>query len=283
MSNTYRNMLLEAQEGGYAIPAFNYTDIWEFLAISEAAEELAAPVYAATAKDTVDALGIDICGSLGKIQYAKTNGNFFNHLDHCTMIERCKAAVDAGYHSVMFDGSHLPIEENVAKTQEVANYARQKGCFTEGEVGQILGRSEEGAYTGGAYMASIEDCIRMVEEGGVDSLAIGIGNQHGFYTAPPKLNIPLLAQVSKELDTPLVLHGGSGLSEDTVRECIKNGICKVNVGTELHRAYKDTVKSIIGNEPANYAVVRFAVPAKEAIKEVVKRWIILCGAAGKRK
>ena len=283
MSNTYRNMLLEAQEGGYAIPAFNYTDIWEFLAISEAAEELAAPVYAATAKDTVDALGIDICGSLGKIQYAKTNGNFFNHLDHCTMIERCKAAVDAGYHSVMFDGSHLPIEENVAKTQEVANYARQKGCFTEGEVGQILGRSEEGAYTGGAYMASIEDCIRMVEEGGVDSLAIGIGNQHGFYTAPPKLNIPLLAQVSKELDTPLVLHGGSGLSEDTVRECIKNGICKVNVGTELHRAYKDTVKAIIGNEPANYAVVRFAVPAKEAIKEVVKRWIILCGAAGKRK
>lgn len=283
MSNTYRNMLLEAQEGGYAIPAFNYTDIWEFLAISEAAEELGASVYAATAKDTVDALGIDICGSLGKIQYAKTNGNFFNHLDHCTMIDRCKAAVDAGYHSVMFDGSHLPIEENVAKTREVANYARQKGCFTEGEVGQILGRSEEGAYTGGAYMASIEDCIRMVEEGGVDSLAIGIGNQHGFYTAPPKLNIPLLAQVSKELDTPLVLHGGSGLSEDTVRECIKNGICKVNVGTELHRAYKDTVKAIIGNEPANYAVVRFAVPAKEAIKEVVKRWIILCGAAGKRK
>ena len=84
-------MLWEAQQSGYAIPAFNYTDIWEFLAITEAAEELDAPVYAATAKDTVDALGVDICGSLGKIEYAKTNGNFFNHLDHCTMVDRCTA------------------------------------------------------------------------------------------------------------------------------------------------------------------------------------------------
>ncbi len=283
MSNTYRNMLWEAQQSGYAIPAFNYTDIWEFLAITEAAEELDAPVYAATAKDTVDALGVDICGSLGKIEYAKTNGNFFNHLDHCTMVDRCKAAIDAGYQSVMFDGSHLPIDKNIAKVREVSEYVKQKGGFTEGEVGQILGRSEEGCYAGGAYMATMEDCVRMVEEGGVDSLAIGIGNQHGFYAAPPKLNIPLLAQVNKELDIPLVLHGSSGLSEDVVLECIKNGICKVNVGTELHRAYKCRVQEVIGKEPTNYAVVRFAVPAKEAIKEVVKRWIVLCGAAGKRK
>ena len=120
MSNTYRNMLWEAQQSGYAIPAFNYTDIWEFLAITEAAEELDAPVYAATAKDTVDALGVDICGSLGKIEYAKTNGNFFNHLDHCTMVDRCKAAIDAGYQSVMFDGSHLPIDKNIAKVREVS-------------------------------------------------------------------------------------------------------------------------------------------------------------------
>lgn len=283
MSKKYRDLLRAAQKEGYAIPAFNYTDSCEFLAIAEAAAELKAPVYAASAKITVDAMGLDICGVLGLLEHEKASGYFFNHLDHCTSVHTCKAAVDAGYQSVMFDGSKLPLEENIAQTREVADYAKRKGVFTEGEVGQILGRSDEGAYTDSGYMVTTQDCVRMVEEGGVDSLAIGIGNQHGFYTAPPNLNIPLLAEVHSILDIPLVLHGGSGLEEDVILECIRNGICKVNVGTELHRAYKCKVAEVIGDEPTNYAVTSFSSPAKEAIKEVVCRWIKLCGAEGKRR
>lgn len=283
MSDHYKNLLRTAQQEGYAIPAFNYTDSCEFLAIAEAAAELKAPVYAASAKITVDAMGLDICGVLGVLEHKKASGYFFNHLDHCTSVDICKAAVDVGYQSVMFDGSKLPLEENIARTRQVVDYARRKSVFTEGEVGQILGKSDEGAYLGGAYMVTTQDCVRMAEEGGVDSLAIGIGNQHGFYTAPPNLNIPLLAEVHRLLDIPLVLHGSSGLEESVVLECIRNGICKVNVGTELHRAYKCRVAEVIQEDPTNYAVTTFSSPAKEAIKEVVRRWIKLCGAEGKRR
>ena len=163
MSNTYRNMLLEARRGGYAIPAFNYTDSWEFLAIMEAAEELNAPVYAASARNTVDAMGLDICGGLGGIAYKRSLGNLLNHLDHCSDVSRCKAAVDAGYHSVMYDGSALPLDENIQYSRMVSSYAKEHGVWMEGEVGQILGRTEEGRYSGGAYIARMEDCLAVTE------------------------------------------------------------------------------------------------------------------------
>ena len=283
MSNTYRNMLLEARRGGYAIPAFNYTDSWEFLAIMEAAEELNAPVYAASARNTVDAMGLDICGGLGGIAYKRSLGNLLNHLDHCSDVSRCKAAVDAGYHSVMYDGSALPLDENIQYSRMVSSYAKEHGVWMEGEVGQILGRTEEGRYSGGAYIARMEDCVRMVEEGGVTSLAIGIGNRHGFHKTPPKLNIALLAQVSGILDVPLVLHGSSGLDAEVIRTCIENGISKVNVGTELHYTYKRKVREVIGKNPEDHAITSFALPAKEAMKDVARRWIKLCGADGKRR
>lgn len=282
MEHKYRNLLKEAQQGGYAIPAFNYTDIWEFLAIMEAATELQAPVYAASAKITVDALGIDMCGAFGLTGFRQGQGNYFNHLDHSTSVAMCKAAVDAGYHSVMFDGSALPLDENIAKTREVAMYARAHGVYAEGEVGQILGRNDESTYLGGEHMASLDDCLRMVQESGVDSLAIGIGNQHGFYAQKPKLNVDLLTQVSEKIDTPLVLHGGTGLEEQEVLRCIQNGIAKVNVGTAIHCAYKQAVANVIGNEPKNFAVTSFTLPAKEAMKEIVRHWILLCGADGKK-
>lgn len=278
----YQNLLQKAQEEGYAVPAFNYTDIWEFLAILEAAEELGAPVYAASAKVTVDALGLDVCSALGSLGYARSNGNLYNHLDHCVSVAGCKAAIDAGYQSVMLDCSALPLEENIAKSKAVADYAKQKGVFVEAEVGQILGCNDETAYTGGVYFVKTEDCVRMVQESGIDSLAVGIGNKHGFYQGQPNLNIGLLAMVHKKVDIPLVLHGSSGLEAAVIRECIRNGIAKVNVGTELHCAYKNAVAVESVKDPYNYAVTSFAFPAKEAIKDVVRRWIKVCGAEGKR-
>ena len=110
----YKDILRYAQEEKFAVPAFNYTDIWEFLAILEAAAELRAPVLAATAPVTVDAMGLDFCAAFGKLGYEHTKGNLYNHLDHCTSVDCCMAAVDAGYHSIMFDGSALPLEENLS-------------------------------------------------------------------------------------------------------------------------------------------------------------------------
>lgn len=276
------NIVKAAAENGFAIPAFNYTDIWEYLAIKEAADELKAPVYAASAKITVEALGLDFCGAIGTAGFNVTNGNLYNHLDHCTDVNRCNLAVDAGYQSVMFDGSALDLNENISLTKQVVAYARAKGVFVEAEVGQILGRSDEGSLSQIAHTVSIDDCVRMATETGITSLAIGIGNQHGFYKAKPNLNIGLLREVHKLIDIPLVLHGSTGLEDDVVKECIANGIAKVNVGTALHHAYKTTLAVVVPKDPEKVAVTTFAFPAKEAIKEVCKRWIRLCGAEGKR-
>lgn len=277
----YKDILRYAQEEKFAVPAFNYTDIWEFLAILEAAAELRAPVLAATAPVTVDAMGLDFCAAFGKLGYEHTKGNLYNHLDHCTSVDCCMAAVDAGYHSIMFDGSALPLEENIAKSKLMADYARARGVLVEAEVGQILGRSDEGSCDKAVYSVTQDDCIRMATETGITSLAIGIGNRHGFYDKKPNLNIALLADVHRELPIPLVLHGSSGLEDAVVKECIRNGISKVNVGTALHYAYKQKVAEVIDVEKKNYAVTSFAVPAKEAIKDVVRTWIRVCGAEGK--
>mgnify|MGYP002539540669 CR=1 FL=1 len=174
-----------------------------------------------------------------------------------------------------------PLEENIAKSKLVADYARARGVLVEAEVGQILGRSDEGSCDKAVYSVTQDDCIRMATETGITSLAIGIGNRHGFYDKKPNLNIALLADVHRELPIPLVLHGSSGLEDAVVKECIRNGISKVNVGTALHYAYKQKVAEVIDVEKKNYAVTSFAVPAKEAIKDVVRTWIRVCGAEGK--
>lgn len=276
------DLLRRAQRDGYAIPAFNYTDVWEFLAISEAAEEMDAPVYAASAAVTVNLLGLDICGALGNIGYARAGGALYNHLDHCQSPEVCEKAVEAGYHSVMYDGSALPLEENIANLKRVTACAAARNVFVEGEVGHILGRSDEGSAPEIKCAVTVRDCLRVARETGINSLAIGIGNQHGFYTASPHLNVDLLSEVSSLTDVPLVLHGSTGLSEEIVRDCIARGVCKVNVGTDVHNAYLRAACQALNDNPGAAAVAVFAKPAKEAMKKVISRWIRVCGAQGKR-
>jgi len=278
-----KDLLRLALDNGYAVPAFNYSDIWEFLAIAEAAEELQAPVYTASTMLTVHTVGMDYCSAFAGVGYRNAGSMLYNHLDHCTSVEMCERALDYGYQSVMFDGSGLPIDENIALTGEVARAAHARGVFVEAEVGQILGEGEEGSCDGGGEPVTPEQCVRMVVETGVNSLAVGIGNQHGFYGETPKLNVALLSEVRRHVDIPLVLHGGSGLGEDVIRDCIRRGVAKVNVGTALHYAYKTTLCDEFLKHPEGYVFSSFAMPAKEAVKDVIRYWIRLRGAENKRR
>ncbi len=277
------DMLKAAQKQGFAIPAFNYSDIWEFLAIVESAKQMNAPVYAASAMVTVGTLGLDYCAALGRVGHQNHCGKLYNHLDHSNEVGLCKTAVDTGYHSVMLDASRLPLEKNIAQTREVVLYAHRAGVLVEAELGQILGRSDETAGWAEAEgeRPTPESCVRLVRETGIDSLAIGIGNQHGFYHRDPELNIGLLRQVHKMIDIPLVLHGSTGLSEDDVRQCIAAGVCKVNVGTAIHHAYKTAVAGAILGEGRDSGIVELALLAKEAMKAVIMSWIRICGAEDK--
>ena len=210
MNNYQNRAIYEADRNGFAIPAFNYSDIWEMEAIVEAAAEERAVVYIATNMRVTETIGLPYLGAMGRMAYDLTGGHIINHLDHSSSLELCKQAVDCGYMSVMIDASMCSLEENIQKTREVVDYAHKYGVMVEAEVGRILGRNVEGTYTGEDYLVQVESAVRLAMETNVDSLAIGIGTAHGFYQHEPKISIQRLIEVNEAVSIPLVLHGGTG-------------------------------------------------------------------------
>lgn len=209
--NSINHVLQTADREGYAVPAFNYSDIWELEGIVEAAAEERATVYIASNMRVAETVGLPYLGAMGRTAYEQTGGHIINHLDHSSSVELCKQAVDCGYMSVMIDASMCPLEENIAKTREVVEYAHKYGVVVEAEIGRILGRNVEGTYEGDEYLVQVADAVRMAEETGVDSLAVGIGTAHGFYKEAPRINIQRLVEVNAAVAIPLVLHGGTGV------------------------------------------------------------------------
>lgn len=278
----YKNhVLLDAAAKGFAIPAFNYSDFWEHGAIVQAAEEEGAIVYTASNMRVAGSIGIPYLGAIGRAAYEVSGEHIINHLDHSSSVDLCKQAIDNGYHSVMIDASMCSLEENIEKTREVVRYAHERGVVVEAEIGRILGRNVEGTFEGDDYLVQVEDAAAMAEETGVDSLAVGIGTAHGFYKEEPHINIERLKEVHARVKIPLVLHGGTGVPEDTVRECIANGMAKVNVGTLLHGCYVDTLRERMKTwEGTN--ISDLMEPVRDAIKEKVREWIRICGAQNRR-
>ena len=274
----YNNHVIEAAaKEGYAIPAFNYSDIWEHGAIVQAAAEERAIVYTASNMRVAGSIGLPYLGAIGSAAYAVSGGHIFNHLDHSSSVELCKQAVDSGYHSVMIDASMCSLEENIAKTKEVVAYAHAHGVVVEAEIGRILGRNVEGTYEGDDYLVQVKDAVEMAEETGVDSLAVGIGTAHGFYKEEPRINLERLKEVHAHVSIPLVLHGGTGVPYDTVRACIANGMAKVNVGTLLHGCYVETLRERMETWDGTNISDRME-PVRDSIKEKVREWIRVCNA-----
>lgn len=275
-------ILHTARELGFAVPAFNFSDIWELLAIANAAEELDAPVFAATNMQSFTEQTPEICGAMSQALRSRSVP-VICHLDHSNNADLCKKAIDVGYQSVMIDFSRSSLDDNIAKTREVAAYAHPFGAMVEAELGQILGKNEEGTYDGGAFLADPVACKRLADETNVDSLAIGIGTAHGFYTSEPRIHFDIIEKVRAMTDVPLVMHGCSGVPYEDVQKAIKLGMCKVNVGTQLHYTYVTSLEQrLAANLPAkNYNVFDSFVPACEEITKVVKEWIQVCMADGK--
>ncbi len=280
--NKKQSLIHIADSAGFAIPAFNYSDLWEYLAIVEAADELDACVYTASNMQSVETNRVEYCGAVGKETFSLTSGTVFNHLDHSKSVELCLAAIDSGYQSVMIDASTETLKKNISMVLQVVEYAHANGVLVEAEIGRIMGSNEEGTYTGGAFLADVGECIELVERTGVDSLAVGIGNAHGFYKTEPKIYTQRLKEINDVIEIPLVLHGSTGIPYDVVKECISLGMAKVNVGTLLHRTYLDQLKhELLSNSGNN--VIDVMLPVKEAIKDAVKEWIRVCAADGTRK
>lgn len=241
------------------------------LAAIEAGSELNVPVIFITGTDCCDLMG-GFEGTVETVQRAAANTlvPIALHLDHCRTYEECVQAINAGYSSVMIDGSSLPFEENIALTRKVVEYAHPLGITVEGELGKLVGeegnlvvKGPEGAQT------DPEEARVFVEKTGVDCLAVSIGTQHGAYTAAPKLNIERLKAIKKLVDLPIVLHGGSGTPIDQVHESIRNGIRKINVATDVLTAMIDKYNEVTRVPGFKYNTAVYP-QVKDAMKELIK-------------
>ncbi|MBN2552015.1 MAG: class II fructose-bisphosphate aldolase [Spirochaetales bacterium] len=279
----FTELLLRADSEGFAVPAFNYSDIWDFLAITEAAEQMRSPVFISSNQRVVTDIGIELCGAIGAAAIRRASIPLIHHLDHSNRAEICRAAVDNGYPSVMIDASSRPLEDNITIVAPVAEYAHERGVLVEGEIGRIKGAGVEGMYTGEDFLAQVDEAVRFVHETGVDTLAVGIGTAHGFYQGKPEIHFDRLEEINHAVSVPLVLHGGTGVSEEEIRQAIRRGINKVNVGTIIHCTYMNAVRAELQRRGENAYTLDVMVPVRAAVREEVEKWIRVCMADGKAR
>lgn len=273
-----KEMLLKAQREGYAVGAFNCENMEMAQAIVAAAEKMQAPVILQTTPSTVRYASLDLYRAMVQALAEKASVPVAMHLDHGDSPELAKAAMEAGYTSVMIDGSHHVLEENIAITRGVVEAAN--GTPVEAELGRVGGKEDDLEAGEGGY-TDPDEAAAFVARSGCSSLAVGIGTAHGFYAGTPVLDVPRLARIRAKVDIPLVLHGASGLSDDDVRACIREGICKVNFATELRVAYSDAVKAAIAENPKVYDPKAYGKLGRAAVTELVCGRMEVCGCAGK--
>lgn len=278
---TIMEQLKWADEGHYAIPHFNYSDIWDMTAIVRAAEEMSSPVILAGVPKVTNALSIELCGAMGKVLTDTAKVPVYHHLDHSADVAVCKAAVDNHFATVMIDGSKESLEKNIEMVKAVTDYAHAKGIHVEGEIGKIKGRNYESTFEGEDFLVQVDQAVELVRKTNVDILAIGIGTAHGFYEGKPEINFKRLSEVNEAMDIPLVLHGGTGIPEEDVRHAIKCGINKVNVGTIIKYVYLSNVQKGLNENGPSIHTIDLMLPVVECIKEEVKKWIRVCMSEGK--
>lgn len=267
-------LLKRAQKQGKAVCAFNIENMDMARAVAECAKEINAPVIIQTTYTTVNYAGAKTLRAMvAGIVSSVAGVDIALHLDHGNSFEVCKQCADAGYSSVMIDGSRLPLEDNIALTAEVCRYAHRKGLSAEGEIGKV-GGVEDGLESEVAY-TDVEECIRFVRESKVDFVAVGVGTAHGEYKGKPVIDFERIAALRNAVSAPLVLHGASGLDEDTLIQCVQAGIAKINFATELRQAYTKGVRLSLADAKVYDPKVYQAIGREEVKKVIFEKLKIL--------
>lgn len=272
----------EAEGKKVAIGHFNISNIEGLWGIFKAARALDLPIIIGLSEGERDFVGVKQAVALVKSLREEFNYPIFINADHTYSFERVKEAIDAGFDAVIFDGAKLPIEENIKITKECVEYAlrqaqgdKNKRVLVEGEMGYIgtssklLEKIPEGVSL--EHLTTPEEAARFVRETGVDFFSPSVGNIHGMLkNAPnPKLNIERIKEIRQAAGVPLVLHGGSGISDDNFKEAIKAGISTIHINTEIRVAYRDAVKNFLDKNPEEIAPYKIMKGAMEAVQKVV--------------
>ena len=273
-------LLKKAEAGGYAVGAFNCNNMEIVQAIIAAAEAENAPVIMQASQGAIKYAGIDYIVAMANLAAERSRVPVALHLDHGTSFAQVMQCIRAGFSSVMIDGSKLPLEENIALTRQVLAVARAVGVSVEAELGKIGGTEDDISVADWeAMLTDPEEARYFVEQTGVDSLAIAIGTAHGLYNTEPHLDLELLAEIRRRVEIPLVLHGGTGLSEEQFRAAIAGGISKINIFTDLSIAARQRMIEAAQAEKSSYFTITNAV--RDAFRERCGYFMDLFGASGK--
>ncbi len=281
LKNT-KAMILDAQKNHYAVPAFNIHNLETLQVVVSTCDELRSPVILAATPSTVRYADKDYLVALTGAAMEKATVPISFHLDHHESVEEIQTTIAAGCRSVMIDASRLPYEENVAKVRKVVEFAHICGATVEAELGRLVGQEDDlkvddkdSAYT------NPDDAVRYVADTGIDTLAVAIGTAHGLYKGTPKLDFDRLKEIRSRVEIPLVLHGASDVPDELVKKAISLGICKVNVATDLKIPFSTAVKAYFKEHPEASDPRQYMTPGKEAMAEVVRHKVEVCGSANR--
>lgn len=299
-----RGLLLTARRGAYAVGAFNISNLESLLAVVEAAAEEKSPVIVAVTPSSIRYAGLAYIGETVKTAAKSTPLPMSLHLDHGKDLETVSRCLEAGFTSVMIDGSHLKFEENIALTKRVVKLAHPRRASVEAELGKLAGIEESTVKEKEAVLTNPEAAKDFVANTGVDALAVAIGTSHGAYKfrGEPKLDFERLKLIRRKVDVPLVLHGASsvpswivekavkygaelsgakGIPEEHIRKAVSLGITKINIDTDLRLAFTATVREFLVKSPEEFDPRKILGSAKEAMKKVIKGKMRLFGSSGK--
>lgn len=278
---TSKQLLLDAQKGGYAVGAFNVENMEMVQAVVAAAEELHSPVIMQTTPSTVKYAGLNYFYANVKAAAESASVPVVLHLDHGNSFDLAMQALRAGYTSIMIDGSHVSFAENIALTKAVADACRPAGVPVEAELGKVGGKEDDLDGGEGDPYTDPQEALQFVEATGVDSLAVAIGTCHGVYKGIPKLDMERLSEIRKLVTIPLVLHGTSGVPDDAVRECVRRGMCKVNYATDLRIAFSKGVNEVLHDNPGTFDPKKYSGKGRDEVKLYVMSKMKVCGSVGK--
>lgn len=268
-------LMKRAEKENYAIPAFNIDNLESAMAVSEIMHEMRTPVIVQMIPRTLNYGGIAIYPAMMRELMADCPVDYALHLDHGSSLALAKKCVAGGFSSVMFDGSLMPFEDNIKFTKEVTDFALPMDVSVEGELGTIGGK-EEGDTDLEASYTKVSEAEEFVRRTNVSTLAIGVGTAHGVYKGTPHINIERIKEIYAAIDTPLVLHGASGLSDEVLKDCIAAGITKINFATELRQAYTNGIKAEFAKNPEVFDPKIYMRGAIDNIKEVLRHKINIC-------
>lgn len=270
-------LIQKARDAKKAIPAFNIHNLETIQAVVEGAFEMNSPVIIQTTPGTLRHAGIEYVAAIVKEAAKKYDIPIALHMDHCPSFDMIVSCIKNGYTSVMIDGAHLDYAGNVELVKSVVKMAHAVGIQVEGEIGKIGGVEDDMFVndTDAAFTVPAE-AKKFVEDTGIDTLAVAIGTAHGMYKGEPKLDFDRIKEIDGLVDVPLVLHGASGVPDASVKKAVELGMAKINIATELKNPMAAAIKEVLSNpeenDPRNYMGA-----ARDAVKEVVKTKIRLCG------